>query len=269
MTKVDESVSKFYNEVGWETDGDNTEDAIRFEDLRNCAKEYVRKCRLRVLRHIPAEGENMLDMASGPIQYREYLEYSKNFKKRYCVDLSSKALSDAKKKIGSHGEYFHGNFLDMDFENNFFDCTVSLHTIYHIDKDKQEYAVRKLLAVTKPGAPVIIVYSNPQALIRRLIWLQRGLKGLFRSRTRSEQVEGNEYKLYFYPHPLAFWDRFRDVAKIEIFPWRSLSSKIQRKLMPDNRLGGKMLSVLFSMEDRYPKFFVRNFQYPMIILRKY
>ncbi|MCZ6677058.1 MAG: hypothetical protein O7E52_07385, partial [Candidatus Poribacteria bacterium] len=82
MMKGDESVSKFYNEVGWETDGDNTEDAKRFEDLRNCAKEYVRKCRLRVLRHIPDEGENMLDMASGPIQYKEYLEYSKNFKKR-------------------------------------------------------------------------------------------------------------------------------------------------------------------------------------------
>jgi len=152
MTKASESVSKFYNEVGWETDGDDTEDAIRFEDLRRCAKEYVTKCRLRVLRHMPAQGENMLDMASGPIQYQEYLEYSKNFKKRYCVDLSSKALRDARNKIGSHGEYFHGNFLDMDFENNFFDCTISLHTIYHIDKDKQENAVRKLLAVTKPGA---------------------------------------------------------------------------------------------------------------------
>ncbi len=80
MTKSDESVSRFYNEVGWETDGEDTEDAIRFEDLRDCAKEYVGKCRLRVLRHIPAEGENMLDMASGPIQYKEYLEYSKNFK---------------------------------------------------------------------------------------------------------------------------------------------------------------------------------------------
>jgi len=211
----------------------------------------------------------MLDMASGPIQYQEYLEYSNNFKKRYCVDLSSKALTDARKKIGRHGEYFHGNFLDMDFENNFFDCTVSLHTIYHIDKDKQENAVRRLLAVTKPGAPVIIVYSNPHALIRRMIRLQRGLKGLFESRIKSEQIEENEYNLYFYPHPLDFWERFRDIAKVQKFPWRSLSSKFQKKLIPDNGLGREMLSVLYSMEDRFPKFFVRNFQYPMIILRKY
>ncbi len=269
MTKGEENVSKFYNEVGWETRGDNTEDAIRFEDLRNCAKEYVRKCRLRVLRHIPAEGENMLDMASGPIQYQEYLEYSKNFKKRFCVDLSSKALSDARKRIGSHGEYFHGNFLDMDFQNNFFDCTVSLHTIYHIDKDKQEDAIRRLLAATKPGAPVIIVYSNPDALVRRMIRLQRRLKELFGSRIKSEHVEENEYNLYYYPHPLEFWERFQDIAKVQIFPWRSLSSQFQKKLIPDNRLGREMLSVLYSLEDRFPKFFVRNFQYPMIILRKY
>ena len=40
----------------------------------------------------------MLDMASGPIQYPEYLVYSSNFKKRYCVDLSKNALEAAKKK---------------------------------------------------------------------------------------------------------------------------------------------------------------------------
>lgn len=98
-------VSKFYNTVGWETLGEVTEDARRFEDLRECAKEYVSKCRLRVLRHIPNHGENILDMASGPIQYKEYLEYSRNYKKRYCVDLSSKALDDAKKKIGDRGVF--------------------------------------------------------------------------------------------------------------------------------------------------------------------
>ena len=120
MTDADENVSRFYKGVGWETDGDSTEDAKRFEDLREHAKEYVSKCRLRVLEHIPDGGENLLDMASGPIQYPEYLEFSKSFRKRYCVDLSKKALNGAREKIGAHGEYLHGNFLDMDIENNFF-----------------------------------------------------------------------------------------------------------------------------------------------------
>ena len=105
---TEESVSTFYNTVGWKTVGletgeEVTEDARRWEDLREYAKEYVRKCRLRVLRHIPDNGVNILDMGSDPIQYKEYLEYSKNFKKRYCVDLSSKALEKAKSKIGEIG----------------------------------------------------------------------------------------------------------------------------------------------------------------------
>ena len=100
MNDAEEKVSKFYNKAGWETDDGITEDAIRFEDLRESAKDYLNKCRLRVLQHIPETGENILDMASGPIQYEEYLQYSRNFKKRYCVDFSSNALEGAKKQIG-------------------------------------------------------------------------------------------------------------------------------------------------------------------------
>jgi len=77
IDNAEERVSKFYNTVGWETEGEITEDARRWEDLREHAKHYVSKCRLRVLRHIPDHGVNILDMASGPIQYKEYLEYSK------------------------------------------------------------------------------------------------------------------------------------------------------------------------------------------------
>jgi len=151
MNNAEEKAARFYNTVGWETEEEITEDAKRNEDLREHAKEYVSKCRLRVLSHIPENGVNILDMASGPIQYKEYLEYSRNFKKRYCVDLSSGALESAKKKIGDHGVSLHGSFFDIPLEEHFFDCAVSLHTIYHIDKDKQEVVVRKLIKVTKPG----------------------------------------------------------------------------------------------------------------------
>ena len=63
---AEDRASKFYNTLGWETEGDITEDAKRWEDLREYAKEYVSKCRLRVLRHIPDKGVYMLDMADNP-----------------------------------------------------------------------------------------------------------------------------------------------------------------------------------------------------------
>jgi ubiquinone/menaquinone biosynthesis C-methylase UbiE len=268
MKKSDKSVTDFYTGSGWETDGGATKDARKFEDLRSCAKEYVSKCRLRVLDHIPATGENILDMASGPIQYEEYLEYSKNFKKRYCVDLSSKALSDAEKKIGDHGEYWHGDFLEMDLPANFFDCSISIHTIYHIDKDNQEAAVRKLLEVTKPGAPVIIIYSNPDTIMKRLHWIRGKTKHQKKNQGIKDTHEESEVDLYFHAHPLAWWARFKDVATVQILPWRTFASHHQKRLFPNNWIGKRLLPLLYILEESLPNIFVKYFQYPMIILKK-
>ena len=74
------------------------EDANLFEDLRFNSKEYISKCRKRILKYIPKKGNEILDFASGPIQYNEYLLYSKNFKTRHCVDFSKDAIKNARKK---------------------------------------------------------------------------------------------------------------------------------------------------------------------------
>jgi ubiquinone/menaquinone biosynthesis C-methylase UbiE len=275
--EAEEKVREFYEGIGWDYLNDNTEDSKRWEDLRECAREYVSKCRLRVLRHIPAKGENILDMASGPVQYPEYLIYSKNFNKRYCVDLSAKALEVAKLKLGDHGVYLHGSFFDIPLEENFFDCSISLHTIYHIDKDLQEEAVRKLLLVTKPGQPLIIVYANPDMLSNR--YRRTLIARIFRKLRKivfpAKKKLGNKIEdgfvtndLYYHAHPLTWWKRFEDVAGVQIKPWRSMRSDTQQKYIPDNALGKLILKVLFWKEDIFPAFFVRNFHYPMIILRK-
>ena len=254
--QTEKIVSDFYAK-GWNEKNGVTEDARRAEDLRKYSAEYVKNCRLRILKYIPNKGENILDMASGPIQYEEYLEYSKNFKKRFCVDLSAKALESARRKIGDHGVFMHGSFFDLKFENNFFDCSLSLHTIYHIEKDLQENSIRKLIKITKKGAPVIIVYGNPNSIISRFF---RPIKRIFSSRKNDP--------LYFYCHPIEWWDRFKNEADIEIKPWRSFCSKRMRILFPNNKIGQLMLKYLFNLEDLFPRFFINNFQYYTIILRK-
>lgn len=274
---AEERVSRFYNSIGWETDGDVTEDARRWEDLRERASAYVSQCRLRVLRHIPPSGENILDMASGPIQYREYLEFSKRFDRRYCVDLSANALEQAKRRIGDHGVFLHGSFFDLELEDDFFDCAVSLHTIYHMDKDRQEEAVRKLMRVTKPGRPVIIVYGNPRTLVRRLrsSFPFRVLMKLRRLTERSPARQSpaiastaDEQSLYFHLHPLEWWSRFRDVADVDMYPWRSFDAETQKALLPDNRIGARLFGILFRLEERFPNAFVRHFEYPLIVITR-
>ena len=93
------NIYKFYNELGWKEKNKVFKDAELFEDLRDGSKSYVSKCRKKLLKYIPKKGNHILDFASGPIQYKEYLEYSKNFKLRHCVDFSKTAIREAKKKI--------------------------------------------------------------------------------------------------------------------------------------------------------------------------
>ncbi len=249
------SIKKFYSISGWKKNIHITKDAELFEDLRSSAKEYVSKCRLRILRYIPSKGgKNILDFASGPIQYKEYLKYSKNFNKRHCVDFSKTAIKQAKLKLGNKGKYYLEDFAKIKFKENYFDCIISMHTIYHINKKKQRSIVLKMLKIAKKKAPIIIVYSNPKTLIsffKKIFFLKKKKKNL-----------------YFYCHPNNWWFQFENIAHVKIFPWRSFSSQHQKILFPNNYLGKILFKFFFKLEDLFPKFFSNHFQYQIIILKK-
>ena len=161
-------VNKFYNNSGWVKKNKNTLDAALFEYLRLNAKDYVSKCRKRLKNYIPKKGNHILDFASGPIQYSEYLEYSKNFKLRHCIDFSKLAIKTAKLKLGNKGRFYCNDFFKIKLKKNYFDCILSLHTIYHIDKKLQAKAIRKLINISKKNSPILIVYSNPNTLINKI-----------------------------------------------------------------------------------------------------
>jgi SAM-dependent methyltransferase len=258
-------VKEFYTTVGWESINGNSEDAIRWEDLRKCAKGYVSNCRKRINMYLPLSGDFILDMASGPIQYPEYLDYHKNFKKRYCVDLSQSALDQARDRIGDKGEYYCGSFFDIEFQKNYFDCCISLHTIYHIDKDLQESAVRKLLDIAKPNAPVIVIYSNPYNLIFRLV---RFRNRLFGKKVPEVNLNSVEQPLYFFTYSNEWWSKFNDIATVEILTWRFLKVEHSKKIIPNNLIGKLLLSLIFRLEKTFSKYLAKYADYPMIILKK-
>jgi len=261
--QVTEQVRTIYETTGWSAVGGVTGDAQAFEDLRGAAQDYVSNCRLRVLRHLPKRGRRLLDMASGPIQYPEYLEYSKGFDTRVCVDLSQRAIDAARSKLGSLGEYHVGDFLDLSIEQ--VDAAVSLHTIYHIPKSRQEAAIRKLIDITKPGGTIVIVYSNPAYFVSVLF---SPLRKTFRS-LRPQKSEGETLgTIYFHRYPLSWWKQFTNVAIVQIRPWRTFNTRGQQAFFPDNRLGIKMFSALFALEEHYPRFFTAIGCYPMIIMTK-
>jgi SAM-dependent methyltransferase len=261
--KVADQVKELYDSVGWTMVGDVTFDAQTSEDLRNGSKSYLSACRLRVLKHLPETGDRLLDMASGPIQYPEYLRYSENFKIRVCVDLSHRALEMAAAKLGAHGEFHVGDFLALPIAP--VDAAVSLHTIYHINKDQQEAAVRKLISLTRSGGTIVIVYSNPAYFVSAIFSPLRKLIKLLKP---SRNVGETPSTIYFHRFPITWWSRFADSGTVSIYPWRTFSSREQRLLFFDNWLGSKMLSGLFKLEERFPRLFRSIGCYPMIVIKK-
>jgi SAM-dependent methyltransferase len=258
---IEDQVRDFYEQTGWHADegdeGAAYRDAELWEDLRPCAAEYVSACRRKVLEFLPETGERLLDAGSGPIQYPEYLEYSAGYAKRVCVDLSQRALDEARNKLGDRGNFVRASLLELPFPDDHFDAAVSLHTIYHIESDRQERAVRELLRVLKPAACAVVVYANPDRLAARLKRLAR------RSPSSSNAP------IYFFAHPLSWWKRFSDEAGVEIAPWRSLNANESRKLIPDNALGARIFRALLAWERAFPRSATRWGCYPMIVLTKH
>lgn len=257
---IEDDVRDFYESSGWTAEADEEPvyvDARLWEDLRPCAAEYVSACRRRVLEFLPPSGELILDAGSGAIQYPEYLEYSSGFAKRVCVDVSERALEEARKKLGDRGDYVRASLLDLPFPDDRFDAVVSLHTIYHVESERQEDAVRELLRVLKPGALAVIVYANPDRMAARL-------KSLVRRRPSADAGP-----IYFSAHPLSWWSRFSDQAAVEIAPWRSLNANESRRLIPDNALGACLFRAVLWLEKTFPRRATRWGCYPMVVLTKH
>lgn len=260
-------VREFYtSKEGWQILEDGmTKDAKLFEDLRDCAKDYVSACRLRILNYLPEQGEYLLDAASGPIQHPEYLEYSKNFSKRYCVDISNDALEIAKRKIGTdHGEFLNVSILDLDLPNDFFDAVICLHAIFHIDENLQEKAVCNLLRMVKKDQPVVIFYTNPNCIFNAFGKLNF-LKAFVKKLLGKDQTGIN---LYYFAHPLSWWKKFEDIAEVEIYPQRTVLKKEAEFLIPNNIIGKNLLSILFRLESKYQKFFATVGTYITVVLTK-
>ena len=123
-------------------------DATLFEDLRFCAKEYVSKCRKRLKRYIPKRN-SCFRFCFWSYTISRIFRVFQNFKLRHCVDFSKLAIKKARLKLGKKGKFYCNDFFKIKLKKNYFDCILSLHTIYHIDKKLQAKAINKLITVSK------------------------------------------------------------------------------------------------------------------------
>jgi SAM-dependent methyltransferase len=281
-TEIKHQVREFYDHVGWQEQSDGFYQNASYEDLRPVAQDYIHKCHLRVLRHLNPTGHLLLDAGCGPIQYPEYLEYSKGYQYRVCADISYIALKEARKRIGSHGLYVVCDVAYLPFESDSFGGEVSLHTTHHLPSDEHIRAYQELYrTLAKSGKAVIVNgWDNPPLSIFLNVWIAlyerlyaishpqsqaANLSDVSTSSTDQIKVRGT----YVRRQNAAWLQKgIGSMVPIRIWCWRSVSVRFLRTFIHERFAGRFLLKSIFWFEERFPHFFGKYGQYPLIELRK-
>jgi len=292
MSEMKQEVQRFYDQVGWKLVCEDVYQNARYEDLRPVSRQYIHDCHMRVACQLKPHGRYLLDAGSGPVQYPEYLEYSRDYQFRICADISITALKEARKRLGEQGQYVVADIANLPFEPGAFDGVVTLHTIHHLPEAEHIRAFDELFRVLAPGSAAAVVngwdHSTLMALAEPFVRLGNSLRHLFdrlggkvsqpasdeapRRPTQSKKAHKLETgKGTFTEKHDAAWIK-TEVGRrmpVEILVWRSVTVRFMRALIHP-RLGGRQaLRLLFWLEERFPHFFGKYGQYPLIALIKY
>jgi len=281
-TEVKAQVRTFYDAIGWRQVGEGVYQNARFEDRRPVAREYIHRCHLRVARHLPEHGVRLLDAGSGPIQYPEYLTYSRGYQRRVCLDISRRALVEARQRIGDHGRFVVGDIARLPFAQGAFHGVVSLHTVHHLPEPEQPAAFSEMVRVLRPGGRGVAVYSwgNRSPLMRLMripIELVFGLLRLYRqvrigrSAAGLEEAPGAIAPTGTHTHNAGYAElraRLKSVPGLDIRVWRTVSTSFLRAFIHRRLAGDFWLRRLFGLEERFPRALGRLGQYAMILFAR-
>ena len=274
MTKQNkQQVREFYDQIGWSQEEDGNYQNARYEDLRPVSREYIHKTRMRVNQHLQPYGRFLLDAGSGPVQYPEYLTYSEEYQYRVCADISITALKEAKRRLSTHALPVVVDIANLPFAEGVFDGIVSMHTIHHLPMEEHQAAYAELYRVLgrEKSAVVVNGWGDPllMKMVNPLIQLRRKMAGL-PVKKKKKDISGKDATGTYVRKTSAKWlkNELKDLFPIEIYVWRSLSTLFLRWFIRE-RFGGKaFLRFVFWLEERAPRFFGVNGQYPMIVFRK-
>jgi ubiquinone/menaquinone biosynthesis C-methylase UbiE len=226
----------------------------------------------------------LLDAGSGPVQYPEYLTYSEDYQYRVCLDISITALEEARHRVGEKGLYVVADVANLPFKSDTFDGLVSLHTLHHIPTDQYLQAYEGFVRVLKPGATgaVVNAWTSPE-LMQRWSWMVRlmdRVNGVLRKLGGRREVEISQPKAKaakveqptgtFTQHITPEWLKsvLDGKVKYDVFVWRSASVRFLRSVIQPWLAGRLWLRILYRNEEKNPRYFGENGQYPLIVIKK-
>ena len=274
MDNTKQQVREFYDQIGWSQVGDGLYQNARYEDLRSVSREYIHKCHMRVKRYLPPQGDILLDAGSGPVQWPEYLTYSENYRYRLCADISITALKEARNRLGDRGLFVVADIANLPFKPEAFDGVVSIHTIHHLPLSEHRQAYLELNRVLKTGKSAVVINGWYEPLLMRIaepfIMLGRFFTGRSAKKKKDWSAEEDQAGTFVEKMtPRWLKKELKDApVSYQIHPWRSLSPRFMRWFVRPQFGGKGYLRLIFWLEERFPRFFGENGQYPLIVIKK-
>ena len=275
VQETKQGVRKFYDQIGWQKVSAGAYQNVQYEDLCPVSRRYI----LRVNRHLKSAGKYLLDAGSGPIQYPEYLTYSKEYQYRVCLDFSIIALKEARNRIrNNHGLFVVADVANLLFKDETFNGVVSLHTLHHLTVSDLVPAYENLNRVLKKNRTAVIVNGGGESILMRwfnkpILIMEKLFSKLIPSSKQIKKYTGDISKKPkgTFVHKLNA-QRLRDLLgtdfPISISVWRSVSVRFHRAMIHPVLIGRIWSGILFGLEEFFPAFFSEKGQYPLITFTK-
>jgi len=232
-----ENVKEYYNKTGWTKQKGKYVDALSFTTSRGTA--YKINCNDR-LKEMIGTPDLLLDVACGASPFKS------EAKKQLCIDFSITAVLEAKKNK-PEGLFVLGDITALPLKDNCVTDTVSMHTIYHVHKDKQEKAIQEIIRVTKNKC-YVVYNAGKHAKIVNILSLPLQLWNWSEKRINPN----SKRNIYFYAHSYKWLERFG-----EIKTYRMLNENCVK-------LYSKLLRFISKIEMKFPK----QAYHPLLVINK-
>jgi len=270
MDGEEEKVRDFYDHYGWVVRGGVSGEHALFREFSQPYYSYHDGVAARTMDSF-ADLDGQLLLAGGGDLPEIHLTVARKFSHTTCLDISKVAIDIARNKLENKGEFIVGSILEIPKPDASFDAVYCAHVIYHIDKGQQEKAVRELIRVTKPGGRIVVIYSNPDFLPKRIAAIKGRLPLLWKLRRRKQDKRsdaGTRPPLYFFAHPLSWWAQFDDECEVQMKPWDVMGNREEETLLINDMVASVGYRLCAWLESRYPDKAAHWWSYPLILLTK-
>ena len=231
------NVKEYYDKIGWKKEKGKYIDTLTFSSDKGTKYKKTGNDKLR---EMIGETEILLDVACGA------MPFDSKAKKQICMDFSITAVKEAKLNKPD-GLFVLGDITNLPLKDNSVTDSISLHTIYHVAKEKQAQAIEEIRRVSQKKC-YIIYNTGKHATLVNILTFPLQLWNWSEKRINPN----SKRKLYFYAHDYRWLEKF---GKLETY-----------RLLNEN--GIKLYSIFLGLAAKIEKHLPRHAYHPLLIIDK-